>query len=342
MKDHKHILVTGGAGFIGSHTCVALVEKGYIPVIYDDFRNAKHDVINRIEKITGTKILLEEGDVNDLHRLTAVLKAYPFFGVIHFAADKAVGESVANPLKYFQNNIVGLIQLLSATKNLGIKNIVFSSSCTVYGIPEVIPVDENAPTKQAESPYGFTKLMNEQMLVQFHKAEPHYGIVLLRYFNPIGAHPTGLIGEEPQGIPNNLLPYITQTAAGKREFLTVYGSDYNTPDGTCLRDYIHVMDLAEAHVAALAYLEQNESSFEVFNLGTGSGVSVMEMIHYFEEVSGIQLPYKIGERRAGDVPAIYANPTKAALKLNWKTERTVKEAISDAWNYEQTRVEHAN
>lgn len=340
MNTVRYILVTGGAGFIGSHTCVALVDKGYIPVIYDDFRNAKRDVVQRIERITGTSLILEEGDVNNRARLTEVFGKYDFFGVIHFAADKAVGESVLNPLKYFENNIAGLISLLGVMKDTKINQLVFSSSCTVYGVPNHVPVDESEPTKMPESPYGYSKLVNEQILEQFHKAEGDFGVVLLRYFNPIGAHESGLIGEEPQGIPNNLLPYITQTAAGTRDCLTVFGGDYDTPDGSCIRDYIHVMDLADAHVAALDFLAKNNRTFEVFNLGTGNGTSVFELIRCFEEVTQKPLNFTIGNRRKGDVPAIYADPSKAEELLKWLAVRPVKLAVKDAWCYETNRSVH--
>jgi UDP-glucose 4-epimerase len=334
MKHSNYILVTGGAGFIGSHTCVALLEKGYTPIVVDDFRNSSPEVIQQIEHITNSTIRWEQVDVCDRDELSKVFEKYPIHAVVHFAADKAVGESVEKPLKYFQNNIGGLISLMDVMKHAEVKKLVFSSSCTVYGIPDTIPVDENEPTKMPESPYGYTKLVNEQMLLQYSASAPDFGVVLLRYFNPIGAHESGLIGEKPQGVPNNLLPYITQTAAGKRPHLTVYGEDYTTPDGTCIRDYIHVMDLAEAHVAALEFLHSTPAAREIFNLGTGEGTSVKQMIQFFENISGRSLPYKIGQRRNGDVPAIYAESSKAENLLHWKCRRSVQQAIADAWNYE--------
>lgn len=339
MDKENYILVTGGAGYIGSHTVVALVENGFTPVVVDDFRNAKRSVIQRLEKLTGKPVLVYDFSIHDKNQLSQLFEKYSFSGVIHFAADKAVGESVANPLKYFNNNLGGLVSLLEAMIRFDVHQLVFSSSCTVYGTPDKVPVTETTPTKMPDSPYGYTKLINEQMIQQVQLAHPDLKVVLLRYFNPIGAHLSGLIGEEPQGIPNNLLPYITQTAAGKRDFLTVYGVDYDTIDGSCVRDYIHVADLAEAHVAALNFMCANNITIETFNLGTGTGTSVLEMIQFFDEVSGMKLPYKIGGRRSGDVPQIYANTDKAEEILGWTARRTVKDAIRDAWNYEQQTKE---
>lgn len=339
MDKENYILVTGGAGYIGSHTVVALVENGFTPVVVDDFRNAKRSVIQRLEKLTGKPVLVYDFSIHDKNQLSQLFEKYSFSGVIHFAADKAVGESVANPLKYFNNNLGGLVSLLEVMIRFDVHQLVFSSSCTVYGTPDKVPVTETTPTKMPDSPYGYTKLINEQMIQQVQLAHPDLKVVLLRYFNPIGAHLSGLIGEEPQGIPNNLLPYITQTAAGKRDFLTVYGVDYDTIDGSCVRDYIHVADLAEAHVAALNYMCANNITVETFNLGTGTGTSVLEMIQFFDEVSGMKLPYKIGGRRSGDVPQIYANTDKAEEILGWTARRTVKDAIRDAWNYEQQTKE---
>jgi UDP-glucose 4-epimerase len=335
MDKSKYVLVTGGAGYIGSHTVVALIESGYVPIIVDDFRNAKKSVISRLEELTGSKILVFDFAVHDKEKLTELFKKFSFSGVIHFAADKAVGESVLNPLKYFNNNITGLIVLLEVMTKFGNQRLVFSSSCTVYGTPDQVPVTENTPTKMPESPYGYTKLINEQMIAQVQQAHPDLSVALLRYFNPIGAHPSGLIGEEPQGIPNNLLPYITQTAAGIREFLTIYGDDYATSDGSCVRDYIHVVDLAAAHVAAIEYLDTHTGVLETVNLGTGKGTSVLEMVNYFQAMSGQTLKYKVGARRPGDVPEIYANAEKAEAVLGWSSKLTVKDAIRDAWNYEQ-------
>lgn len=339
MDEKNYILVTGGAGYIGSHTVVALIENGFTPVIVDDFRNAKRSVIQRLEELTGSNLLVYDFSIHDKDQLFQLFNKCNFSGVIHFAADKAVGESVDNPLKYFNNNIVGLISLLEVMTQFDQQKLVFSSSCTVYGTPDEVPVTENTPTKMPESPYGYTKLINEQMIQQVQTAHPDLNVALLRYFNPIGAHLSGLIGEEPQGIPNNLLPFITQTAVGKREFLTVYGDDYKTPDGSCVRDYIHVADLAEAHVAALNFLNEYKVGVETFNLGTGKGTSVLEMIRFFNEISGMNLPFKVGSRRPGDVPEIYANIDKAKEILGWTAKRTVKDAIRDAWNFQQQSKE---
>ncbi len=339
MSELKSVLVTGGAGYIGSHTVIALIEQGFNPIIIDDLRNAKEDVVPRVEEITGKKILHFPIACQDKAAVDKIVKEHPIWGVIHFAADKAVGESVENPLKYFDNNLGGLVALLEVLKDNGVSRLVFSSSCTVYGIAKSIPVDESNPVSY-NSPYGFTKLVNEQMLEQFNAAHPEFKMVLLRYFNPVGAHPSTIIGEEPQGVPSNLLPFLTQTAAGIRPVLTVYGDDYDTPDGTCIRDYIHVSDLAEAHVAALEYMEKEDSpSFDVINIGTGKGTSVKEMIDCFEENCGTKLNWQVGPRRPGDVPAIYADATRAEEKLGWKARFSVKDAVTSAWNYQQKRLE---
>lgn len=334
MKS-KYILVTGGAGYIGSHTVISLINEGYIPVIVDDFRNSKPDVIDRLSKIANQAILNENFPIQDTKKLSDLFMKYNFQGVIHFAADKAVGESVLDPLKYYKNNIGGLISLLEVMKNWEHLKFVFSSSCTVYGKPETIPVTEDSPLKIPESPYGYTKLVNEQMIRQFHLTHPTWNVAILRYFNPIGAHSSGFIGEEPQGIPNNLLPYITQTANGKRSHLTVHGDDYQTKDGSCVRDYIHVMDLADAHVQSIRYLESKSGTVETFNLGTGQGTTVLEMIQYFNDISGIDLPFQIGPRRSGDVSEIFSNTKKAEQVLGWKAKFSVRDAIRDAWNYEK-------
>jgi UDP-glucose 4-epimerase len=340
-NSNKHILVTGGAGYIGSHTVVALIEAGYQPVIVDDFRNAQEDVIDRLEKITGRTTPCERISCHETEKLASIIEKYAIDGVIHFAADKAVGESVENPLKYFDNNLGGLISVLKAMKAKKVNRLVFSSSCTVYGIPETIPVEENGAVSY-NSPYGFTKLVNEQMLEQFAAAEEHFKTVLLRYFNPVGAHPSGWIGEEPQGVPSNLLPFITQTAAGMRKELIVHGNDYDTSDGTCVRDYIHVVDLAEAHVAALNFMESEKSqSLETINIGTGTGTSVKEMIDTFQDVCGVPLNWKFGPRRQGDVPKIFANADSAKNKLNWEARFSVKDALSSAWNYQQKRLKNS-
>lgn len=338
--DHstKKILVTGGAGYIGSHTVVSLVEGGYTPIILDDFRNAKLDVINRLEKITRKHLKVAQIACQDEAALRKLFDAHDFFGVIHFAADKAVGESVENPLKYFENNLMGLTVLLKVMRDYNVHRLVFSSSCTVYGEPEIIPVTEKSALTFS-SPYGFTKLVNEQMIEQFVSSCKNFKAIALRYFNPIGAHESGEIGEDPQGIPNNLLPFITQTASGKREYLTVYGSDYDTADGSCIRDYIHVMDIAEAHVKALNFFEKSScKGFDVFNIGTGKGTSVFEMISTFEEVTNSKLNFKVGERRPGDIPSIFAEAEKANNVLEWSSKRTVKDAIKSAWKYEKNKI----
>lgn len=335
-ENTKNILVTGGAGYIGSHTVVELINEGFNPIILDDFRNANPDVIQRIEKITNKKLTFIPKACQDEAELNQAFEKYSFWGIIHFAADKAVGESVEDPLKYFDNNMGGLTAILKAVDKFQVNNFVFSSSCTVYGEPDLIPVTESSPTSFA-SPYGFTKLTNEQMLEQYSNSNPKFRVVLLRYFNPVGAHESGLIGEEPE-MPTNLLPFLTQTAAGYRESLTVFGDDYDTPDGTCIRDYIHVIDLANAHVAALNYLaDQNNPSFDVFNIGTGTGTSVKEMISYFVSNFDASLNWEIGTRRAGDIPVIYANVEKANIKLKWSSKYTVQDAIKSAWNFELNR-----
>lgn len=334
MEQNKYILVTGGAGYIGSHTVIELFNNGFTPVILDDFRNANPGVIVRLEKITGEKIHFENLACEDENGLQALTKKYTFWGVIHFAADKAVGESVHNPLKYYNNNLGGLLSLLTWMKKNEVLNLVFSSSCTVYGNPDNIVVTEATATQNPSSPYGKTKLMCEEILKDFSNTTPNFKAIALRYFNPIGAHQTALIGEEPKGVPNNLLPYITQTAVGKREKLTVYGKDYETIDGTCVRDYIHVCDVANAHVKALEYIEQNPANFDFFNIGTGKGTSVLEFITLFEKVANKTLNWEFGERRSGDVPEIYAGVDKATQNLNWKAKYTVEDAIVDAWNWE--------
>ncbi|RFC54283.1 UDP-glucose 4-epimerase GalE [Brumimicrobium aurantiacum] len=328
------MLVTGGAGYIGSHTVVTLIEKGYTPIIIDDFRNANQDVIERLSKITGEEIIYFNVACQDSFRLKGVFGQFPIEGVIHFAADKAVGESVEKPLKYFENNFGGLTSILELVQEFEVKNFVFSSSCTVYGDPEVIPVTEESPVSY-NSPYGFTKKVCEEMIEQFVASCPIVKATLLRYFNPVGAHESGLIGEEPDGKPNNLLPFITQTAAGVRKELTVFGDDYDTPDGTCIRDYIHVVDLAEAHVAALENAMNSTENLMVFNVGTGKGSSVLEMIKTFEEETGIELPYKIGPRREGDIKEIYANTDKVNQTLNWESRKTINEAIATSWKFEK-------
>lgn len=334
MEEKKYIIVTGGAGYIGSHTVVSLREHGFYPIIIDDFRNANVDVIERLEKLLGEEVMYFSVSCQEEPRLRGIFSQFPIWGVIHFAAYKAVGESVKKPLMYFDNNFGSLISMLELVKEFEVKNFVFSSSCTVYGDPENIPVNENSPVSY-NSPYGFTKKVNEEMIEQFIESVSGTKAISLRYFNPIGAHESGTIGEEPDGIPNNLLPFITQTAIGLRKELTVFGDDYQTEDGTCIRDYIHVVDLAEAHVAALKYLPKADGEINVFNVGTGKGTSVLEMIDSFEKETGIKLNYKIGKRREGDIPQIYADTKKANELLNWKTKLSIQEAIGSSWRFEQ-------
>jgi UDP-glucose 4-epimerase len=335
----KKILVTGGAGYIGSHTIVELLNSGYTPVIIDNFSNSYPDVINRIETITNKKVTYHIADCTDYARLKEVFQIEKTIeGVIHFAACKAVGESVKNPLKYYHNNVSGLVTLLKVMQEAGINQLVFSSSCTVYGQPEKLPVNECSPRSKVESPYGNTKKMCEE-IIEDTVASSDLKTITLRYFNPIGAHPSGLIGELPIGVPSNLVPFITQTAAGWRESLTVFGNDYNTTDGTCIRDYIHVVDLAKAHVKAIEYLtrQSNNGFNEIFNVGTGNGNTVMELVNTFEEVTGQKLNYKIGQRRPGDVEKIWSEVNKSNDILGWKAELSLGEALKHAWNW-QTKL----
>ena len=336
----KKILVTGGTGFIGSHTTVELQNAGYEVVIVDNLSNSKADVVDGIEKITGIRPAFEEVDCCDLPALEGVFKKYPGIqGIIHFAASKAVGESVEKPLMYYENNIVSLINLLKLMPEYGVKGIIFSSSCTVYGQPdpENLPVTEEAPIKKAESPYGNTKQICEDILRDSVKAYSGIKGIALRYFNPIGAHPSALIGELPRGVPNNLVPFITQTAIGKRECLSVFGGDYPTPDGTCLRDYIDIVDLAKAHVCAVDRMIDGkmEKEYEIFNIGTGRPLSVLELINTFERVNGVKLNWKMAPRRAGDVVAIWADPSLAEAKLGWKATRSIDQTLSAAWAWEK-------
>ncbi|MCJ8289171.1 MAG: UDP-glucose 4-epimerase GalE [Crocinitomicaceae bacterium] len=339
MKQNEYILVTGGAGYIGSHTVVELIEDGKTPVIVDDFRNADLKVLSGIEKIVGQSVICHQIDVCDFQAMHAVFEQYSFTGIIHFAAYKAVGESVEEPLKYFDNNLNSLLVCLSLAEEFNVNNFLFSSSCTVYGEPVNSPVvTEESPVLEANSPYGATKQMCERILSDLTKSGSDIRVLNLRYFNPIGAHSSSLIGELPSGEPSNLLPYVTQTAFGILDQLTVYGNNYNTIDGTCVRDYIHVSDLANAHVKGLDWLTQQTGTLnEVINVGTGQGSSVLEIIHTFENVSNIQLNWKFGERRLGDVEQIYADVTKAKKMLNWSAQRTMEDAVRDAWNWEQKR-----
>lgn len=337
MSENRYILVTGGAGYIGSHTVVELIRQGRTPVIVDDFRNADRKIIAGIEVIAGVKVKVHEIDVCNEAELELIFQRYPFEGIIHFAAYKAVGESVAEPIKYYSNNINSLLVCLELAKKYAVNNFLFSSSCTVYGDPKVSAiVDENSPIQKANSPYGATKQMCEQILSDVVTSSATLKVLKLRYFNPVGADESGRIGELPNGEPSNLLPYVTQTALGVLDQLTVYGNDYNTPDGTCVRDYIHVSDLAMAHVKGLEWCEaQTSKTDEVINIGTGRGTSVLEIIHTFENVSGQPLNWKFGERRKGDVEQIYADVQKAKNQLHWSATRTMEDAVRDAWNWEQ-------
>ena len=332
----KYVLVTGGAGYIGSHTVVALVENGYTPIILDDFRNANRIVLDGLTKILGFLPEIIEVDVCDDNALRAIFQKYSFEGIIHFAAYKAVGESVQNPLKYYQNNLSGLINILNKMLEFGLKNLVFSSSCTVYGEPkELKEVSEDSPKNLPSSPYGYTKWIGEQIMEDTFLAHPELCLINLRYFNPVGAHKSSFIGEFPLGKPSNLLPFVTQTAVGKQDFLTVFGNDYPTRDGTCIRDYIHVMDLAEAHVKALAFLEGHKKGcLEAVNIGTGKGTSVLEIISCFEEVSKCKLNWSFGPKREGDVVEIFANCDKASNLLGWKSKLSINDAVIDAWKWE--------
>lgn len=331
------VIVTGGAGFIGSHTCVELAAAGFEPVIVDDLRNSQERALEGISRILGRMPSVHRIDCCEAHLLEKVFRSEgPVLGVIHFAADKAVGESVTDPVKYYRNNIGSLAVLLSVMQRHDVPRIVFSSSCTVYGQPTRLPVSESAPDNNATSPYGFTKVVCERMLRDTSAADPALKAVLLRYFNPIGAHPSASIGELPLGVPNNLVPFVTQTAAGLRQQLTVFGNDYATPDGSCIRDYIHVVDLARAHVRALQWIEQHEAPLcEVFNIGTGEGHSVFEVLRTFEQVNGTAVPHTIGPRRVGDTTEVYADTTRSREVLGWVPTLSLADALRDAWRWQQ-------
>ncbi len=331
------ILVTGGAGYIGSHTVVELQNAGYSVVIIDDLSNSTADSIDGIERITGIRPIFEKLDCNNLEGLRKLFTAHPDInGIIHFAASKAVGESVQKPLLYYRNNLNSLINLLDLMPEFGIKNIVFSSSCTVYGEPDKNPIDETAPVKPAESPYGNTKQINEEIIKDVVRSGADIKSTILRYFNPIGAHPSTEIGELPNGVPQNLVPYITQTAIGVRQQLSVFGDDYDTPDGSCIRDFINVVDLAKAHVIAIDRMTGKKSleKVEIFNLGTGVGVSVLELIKVFEQVSGVKLNYKIVGRREGDIEKIWADPKRANTVLGWTAKENIEDTMKSAWNWQ--------
>lgn len=334
----KKILVTGGTGYIGSHTAVELIQSGFEVIIVDNLSNSSIDVLDSIEKITGIRPAFENFDLADQSKTQEFFTKYTSIeSIIHFAASKAVGESVEKPLLYYRNNLVSLMNLLECQINYGVKNIVFSSSCTVYGQPEVLPVTEQTPRKDAESPYGNTKRVNEDILSDTVAANPQLKAIALRYFNPVGAHESALIGELPLGVPQNLVPFITQTAAGLRQELKVFGDDYDTPDGSAIRDYINVVDLAKAHVVAIERLlaGKNKSNYEIFNLGTGTGVSVLEIVKGFEKATGLKLNYKIVDRRAGDIEKIWADTNYANNELGWKAEKGLEETLVTAWEWEK-------
>ena len=333
-----HVLVTGGAGFIGSHTVVELLQGGYEVVIIDNFSNSSPLVLSRIEEITGKRPLLIEGDIRDRALLDDVFKQHEIDAVVHFAGLKAVGESVQKPLEYYDNNVSGSVVLFEAMRDAGVKRLVFSSSATVYGDPEEIPISENCPIGVPTNPYGMSKLMVERILQDLVVAEADFSVALLRYFNPIGAHESGLIGENPSGIPNNLLPYVTQVAIGKLAQLSIFGSDYPTVDGTGVRDYIHVVDLAKGHLAALDYLK-GAVGCHVWNLGTGQGYSVLQIIEAFEKATGVNVPYKLVERRAGDIAECWSNPAKAKDELGWEAGYGLEDMMRHSWKWQKGNPE---
>lgn len=338
----QKILVTGGTGYIGSHTVVELQQAGYEVVIIDNLSNSNIEVLDGIEQITGIRPVFVEGDCTDIATLRKLFEDNPGIkGIINFAASKAVGESVQKPLLYYRNNLNTLINLLELMPEFGVKGIVFSSSCTVYGEPDVNPIDETAPIKPATSPYGNTKQISEEIITDYIASGAPIKSIILRYFNPVGAHPSALIGELPLGVPQNLIPYLTQTAAGIRKELTVFGDDYNTPDGSCIRDFIDVVDLAKAHVIAMSRMLDGEDkdSIEIFNLGTGRGLSVLELIESFERSTGVKVPHRIGPRRAGDIEKIWAEPTKANTVLGWTAQVPIDDTMRNAWAWQQHLAE---
>ncbi|OBT07989.1 UDP-glucose 4-epimerase GalE [Vibrio sp. UCD-FRSSP16_10] len=326
------VLVTGGMGYIGSHTCIQLLEAGMTPVIFDNLYNSKQSVNQRIRLVTGQNVDFVQGDVRDKAALVKVMQQHDIDSVIHFAGLKAVGESVAKPLEYYDNNVNGTLVLVDAMREAGVKSLVFSSSATVYGDPHTVPITEDFPTS-ATNPYGRSKLMVEECLTDFQLANPDWSITLLRYFNPVGSHPTGHLGEDPQGIPNNLMPFVSQVAVGRREYLSVFGDDYPTPDGTGVRDYIHVMDLSDGHIAALQKVG-SQSGLHIFNLGTGNGSSVLDMVKAFEQASGKTIAYKIAPRRPGDIAECWADPAKAKSVLGWEATRTLQQMTEDTWRWQ--------
>ena len=330
----KKILITGGAGYIGSHTALELLNEGYEVVVYDNLCNSSKESLKRVEELTGKTITFYEGDVMDEAALKAMLEKEGVDAVIHCAALKAVGESVQKPLEYYRNNITGTLTLMDVMKQTGVKNIVFSSSATVYGSPEEMPITEECPKGQCTNPYGWTKSMMEQIMTDVQKANPDMNVILLRYFNPVGAHESGRIGEDPKGIPNNLMPYISQVAVGKLEKLGVFGDDYDTPDGTGVRDYIHVVDLAIGHVKAIEKIKENPG-LKIYNLGTGKGYRVLDIVKNFEAATGIKIPYEIKPRRAGDIATNYADASLAKKELGWVAERDIKEMCEDSWRWQR-------
>lgn len=328
------ILVTGGAGFIGSHTCVELLNAGYDVTVVDNLYNASEKAMDRVREITGKDLTFVKGDILDKGCLDQIFEGQKIDAVIHFAGLKAVGESVRKPVEYYRNNITGTLTLVESMREHGCKNIIFSSSATVYGDPAFVPITEECPKGTCTNPYGWTKWMLEQILIDVHKADPEWNVILLRYFNPIGAHPSGLIGEDPKGIPNNLVPYIAQVAIGKLKELSVFGNDYDTPDGTGVRDYIHVVDLAKGHVNAIRKFADNEG-VSIYNLGTGHGYSVLDVVKAFGKACGHDIPYVIKPRRAGDIATCYCDPSKAARELGWKAQYGIDDMCRDSWNWQQ-------
>lgn len=335
------ILVTGGAGYIGSHTCIELLNAGYEVVVLDNLYNSSEKALERVEQITGKKVKFYKADILDKEAMNEIFDKEDIDSVIHFAGLKAVGESVAKPLEYYHNNMTGTFNLCDVMRNHGVKKIIFSSSATVYGDPAFIPITEECPKGKITNPYGQTKGMLEQVLTDLHVSDPEWNVVLLRYFNPIGAHKSGIIGEDPKGIPNNLVPYIAQVAVGKRECLGVFGNDYDTHDGTGVRDYIHVVDLARGHVKALQKFEDKPDVY-IYNLGTGNGYSVLDVLHAFEKACGKKLPYEIKKRRPGDIATCYADPAKAKAELGWEAEYGIEEMCEDSWRWQSQNPDGYN
>ncbi len=335
------ILVTGGAGYIGSHTCIELLAEGHDVVVVDNLYNSSEKAIERVEEISGKKVTFYKEDLLNKEGLNRIFDQEKVDAVIHFAGLKAVGESVQKPLEYYHNNMTGTFYLCDVMRNHGVKNIIFSSSATVYGDPAFVPITEECPKGKITNPYGQTKGMLEQVLTDLHTADPEWNVVLLRYFNPIGAHPSGLIGEDPKGIPNNLVPYVAQVAVGKLKCVGVFGNDYDTPDGTGVRDYIHVVDLAKGHVKALKKIEGHQG-VSIYNLGTGKGYSVLDVIHAFSKACGKEIPYEIKPRRAGDIATCYADSTKAYQELGWKAEYGIEEMCRDSWNWQSKNPDGYN